>query len=77
MAGQLAFWLYYAQRNPMPRRVRAFIDFVLEKLTDAGGFRLDAGELNVLTVAPAQVIEGNAAPGTQRQNKTGSPPARG
>ncbi len=41
----LAFWLYYAQRNPMPRRVRAFIDFVLEKLTNASAFRLSAEEL--------------------------------
>ena len=41
----LAFWLYFAQRNPMPRRVRAFIDFVLERLTNASAFRLGADEL--------------------------------
>jgi DNA-binding transcriptional LysR family regulator len=41
----LAFSVYYAQRSPMPRRVRAFIDFVMARLSGSQAFRLDAAEL--------------------------------
>jgi len=44
-SANLAFYLYYAQRSPMPRRIRAFIDFVLPRLADSKVFQLDAAEL--------------------------------
>jgi len=42
----LAFFLYYAQRSPMPRRVRAFIDFVISRLKGSEVFRLNVAELS-------------------------------
>jgi DNA-binding transcriptional LysR family regulator len=44
-SANLAFYLYYAQRSPMPRRVRTFIDFVMERLSGSKQFQLDAAEL--------------------------------
>jgi DNA-binding transcriptional LysR family regulator len=41
----LAFTMYYLQRSPMPRRVRTFIDFMLQALGGSKAFRLDAAEL--------------------------------
>jgi hypothetical protein len=43
----LAFTMYYPQRSPMPRRVRAFIDFMLQALTGSKAFRLDTAELKI------------------------------
>lgn len=40
------FHIFYAQRTNMPRRVRVFIDFMVERLrAGASAFRLDAAEL--------------------------------
>lgn len=39
------FYIFYAQRDNMPRRVRAFIDFMVEQLQGSTAFRLDATEL--------------------------------
>ena len=36
----LAFSLHYAQRHPMPQRVRVFIDFVVSRLLGSTTFRL-------------------------------------
>jgi DNA-binding transcriptional LysR family regulator len=41
----LAFSMYYPQRVPMPRRLRAFIDFMLQALGDSKMFRLEMAEL--------------------------------
>ena len=40
----LVFSLYYAQRHPMPQRVRVFIDFVVSRLQGSTMFRLAPGE---------------------------------
>jgi DNA-binding transcriptional LysR family regulator len=40
----LGFHVYYAQRTSMPRRVRAFIDFIVQRLQGSKEFRLDAAE---------------------------------
>ena len=50
----LAFWLYYAQRTPMPRRVRAFIDLVLARLRGARDFQFAAAELRALAARSGQ-----------------------
>lgn len=42
----MAFYLYYAQRSPMPRRVRTFIDFAMSRLSGSKEFQLDAADLN-------------------------------
>jgi DNA-binding transcriptional LysR family regulator len=39
------FHIFYAQRANMPRRVRAFIDFMVEQLHGSTAFHLDAAEL--------------------------------
>lgn len=41
----LGFYVYYAQRDAMPRRVRAFIDFVVARLRDSPQFTYGAAEL--------------------------------
>lgn len=38
----LAFYLYYAQRTQMPRRVRVFVDFVMSRLEALKAFQFDA-----------------------------------
>jgi len=45
----LGFYLYYAQRTQMPRRVRVFIDFVMSRLSGSKAFQFDAGGLNTET----------------------------
>jgi DNA-binding transcriptional LysR family regulator len=40
----LGFFVYYAQRTSMPRRVRAFIDFIVQRLQGSKEFLLDANE---------------------------------
>lgn len=47
---KLGFYVFHAQRDDMPRRVRAFIDFVVAELRDSRSFRLDAEELDVCGV---------------------------
>lgn len=42
---RLGFYVHYAQRSAMPRRVRAFIDFVVERLHGSEAFRLRPQEL--------------------------------
>ena len=42
---QLGFYIFYAQRDSMPLRLRAFIDFMVERLRGSQTFRLDAAEL--------------------------------
>lgn len=39
----VGFHLYFAQRRNLPRRVRAFIDFIVARLQDSPLFRFDAG----------------------------------
>jgi DNA-binding transcriptional LysR family regulator len=41
----LGFYIYYAQRSNMPRRVRAFIDFAVQQLSGSKAFWLSATEL--------------------------------
>ena len=41
----LGFFMYYPQRSPMPRRVRALIDFMLQALGGSKAFWLNAAEL--------------------------------
>jgi DNA-binding transcriptional LysR family regulator len=41
----LGFFIYYAQRSNMPRRVRVFIDFMVQRLEGGHAFRLGAAEL--------------------------------
>jgi len=43
----LGFYVFYAQRDNMPRRVRAFIDFIVGELQDSEAFRLDETALNL------------------------------
>ncbi|MBX3607322.1 MAG: LysR family transcriptional regulator [Piscinibacter sp.] len=42
---RLGFYVYYAQRTAMPRRVRAFIDFIVERLQGSEAFRLRPQDL--------------------------------
>lgn len=37
----LAFYIYYAQRTQMPRRVRVFVDFVMSRLSASKAFQFD------------------------------------
>jgi DNA-binding transcriptional LysR family regulator len=39
---ELGFYVYYAQRSHRPRRVRAFVDFVVERLRASKTFEFDA-----------------------------------
>lgn len=39
------FYLFYAQRTNLPRRVRAFIDFIVARLQGSEDFRLQPAEL--------------------------------
>jgi DNA-binding transcriptional LysR family regulator len=39
---EVGFHLYFAQRRNLPRRVRAFIDFIVQRLQDSLLFRFDA-----------------------------------
>jgi DNA-binding transcriptional LysR family regulator len=41
----LGFYIYYAQRSNMPRRVRAFIDFMVQRLQGSKAFWLSTDEL--------------------------------
>lgn len=43
-SAHLGFYLYYARRDAMPRRLRAFVDFMIERLRDAPEFQLGASE---------------------------------
>jgi DNA-binding transcriptional LysR family regulator len=47
-SSNLAFYMYYPQRSHMPRRVRAFIDFVRKTLDDSTLFQLDVNKLETL-----------------------------
>ena len=42
----LAFYLYYAQRTQMPRRVRVFVDFVMLRLSASKAFQFDTNDLD-------------------------------
>ena len=45
VSDRIGLYLYYAQRTDMPRRVRRFIDFAVERLKGGEGFHLTAAEL--------------------------------
>ncbi len=50
LSENLAFTMYYPQRTPMPSRVRAFIDFMLQALGRSKVFSFDAAELKTFEV---------------------------
>lgn len=42
---RMGIYIYYPQRIDMPKRVRSFIDFAIERLLDSTRFRLSTEEL--------------------------------
>lgn len=41
LSERMGFYLYFPQRTDMPRRVRRFIDFIVERLRDSKEFRIN------------------------------------
>jgi DNA-binding transcriptional LysR family regulator len=46
VSDRIGLYLYYAHRSDMPRRVRRFVDFAVQKLKGGEGFHLTAAELS-------------------------------
>lgn len=57
----LGFYIYYPQRDAMPRRVRAFIDFMVQRLQGSRAFVLDESELAGQTAAIRRTADPGAA----------------
>ena len=58
-----AAYLYYPQRNDMPRRVRRFIDFMVERLRGTHGYQFEKSELGALASAALAAAPGGLATG--------------
>jgi DNA-binding transcriptional LysR family regulator len=67
VADHLSLFLYYGSRAAQPSRVRAFIDFVVERLGRSSEHVLDAREL-----ATAQADGGGAGPRGAKRRRTPS-----
>jgi DNA-binding transcriptional LysR family regulator len=62
VSDNLGFYIYYAQRNNMPRRVRAFIDFATQQLLGSELFRLSPAELVAYASGPVRRKTSKRAP---------------